>query len=295
MQNRTKTDDIGTDRELDVGVDTKQTDESAQKQHGSNSNADASVPEKDAQITAESKSVSTIAAFFQRRERTGKDSTRSGSENTPANVVGTEEVAPSHAPPAEVLAAALVEENAKANMLVAQIIPKQQKLSKPSQTAGTRAADPTRVSLPSVIDYSNLQEALSSWESLRLTVDWETEVEQAKLNVHFQEYLTHLKSSTKYDKTKDCDASDTVALHELAAAFGSADFDPAQEVFDFCSWLNGNKPTEQHDEFNTAKETHAGTVPLEATQLELTPLADEAAVPSTPEYGQHAKGVAYTP
>lgn len=64
VQNRTKTDDIGTDRELDVGVDTKQTDESAQKQHGSNSNADASVPEKDAQITAESKSVSTIAAFF---------------------------------------------------------------------------------------------------------------------------------------------------------------------------------------------------------------------------------------
>ena len=59
VQNRTKTDDIGTDRELD-----ERTDESAQKQHGSNSNADASVPEKDAQITAESKSVSTIAAFF---------------------------------------------------------------------------------------------------------------------------------------------------------------------------------------------------------------------------------------
>ena len=172
--------------------------------------------------------------------------------------MGTEEVAPSHAPPAEVLAAALVEQNAKANMLVAQIIPKQQKLSKPSETAGTRAADPTQVSLPIVIDYSNLQEALSSWESLRLTVDWETEVEQAKLNVHFQEYLTHLKSSTKYDKTKDCDASDTVALHELAAAFGSADFDPAQEVFDFCSWLNGNKPTEQHDEFNTAKRRMRG-------------------------------------
>ena len=39
------------------------------------------------------------------------------------------------------------------------------------------------------------------------------------------------------------------------------------------------------------------TVPLEATQLELTPLADEAMVPMSPipEYGQHAKGVAYTP